>query len=420
MTRAFPAAAAALVLLAAAVRLPGQSFRSFDEEAAAAESVRLRLGPLRLVPRFRLTEAGYDSNVYYRGEDGEAVADMTATLSPELRGFWPVGRAALLSFTENPEYVFYGREKGLRAFTHSFSAGLRLRLLRGLSLGGGYHADRHVRRVMSELDRRIRDSSAGGTAALFFETQRGTALGLTGRVDDFRYKDVASGAPDDIYGRALDRREVSAGLEIHYRVFSASRLFAVVEWTRYAFAHAESAWRDAEAVAVAGGLRFPLTGRARGTVRLGWKAFRPDAAGREPFAGLVAASEATVRLGRAAVTLGYGRDNAFSYIETAYYYIDSRARARLSLYVAPFLRLDAGVQLGAMTYPGPQTVWTGGGPVVVDRRRDDDRVFSAGPVVRLGGTAGLGLTFNVYARESNAPGFDIRRTFAGAFVTYEF
>ena len=58
--------------------------------------------------------------------------------------------------------------------------------------------------------------------------------------------------------------------------------------------------------------------------------------------------------------MGYDRDNAFSYNESAYYYIDGRARAGLSLYVAPFLRIDGGVQYGTMAYPEPQTVWSGG------------------------------------------------------------
>lgn len=420
MNRILPAAAALLGLLAAAARLPGQSYRSFGEELEAVEGVRLRLGPLRLVPRFRLTEAGYDSNVYFRGEDGAAVSDATATLSPEVRAFWPLGRSALLSFTENPEYLFYAREKGLRAFTNSWAGALRLRLLRALSLSGEYHVQRHVRRVMHELDRRIRDSTTGGAAALFFETARGTAVGLTGRVDDYRYQDIASGVPDPVYGLSLDRREASAGLEAFYRVFSRSHLFAVLDWTRYEFVHPESAWRDAEAFEASGGLRFPLAGRARGTVRLGWKAFRPDAPGREAFTGFVAATDVAVRAGRLGLTVGFRRDHNFSYIEDAYYYIDTRGRAGLSLYVASFLRLDAGLQLGSMSYPGPQTVRSGGVPVVVEDRRDEDRVFTAGPVFRLGGTVGLGLTANLYARSSNAPGFTVRRNFLGAFVTYEF
>jgi hypothetical protein len=58
--------------------------------------------------------------------------------------------------------------------------------------------------------------------------------------------------------------------------------------------------------------------------------------------------------------------------------------------------------------------------VVVDRREDVHSTFSAGPVVRVAGTVGLGLTYNFYKRTSNAPGFDVRRNFVGAFLTYEF
>jgi Putative beta-barrel porin 2 len=413
--------AAALVFAAAGVRLGAQSYQSFqDEYDAIREGVRLRLGPLRLMPRFRLTDVGYDSNVYFREQAGEVVHDATATLAPELHGYWLLGHAAILSFTENPEYLFYAREKGLRSFTNNFSGGLRLRLLRHFSLSGDYHIERHVRRVLSDLDHRIRDSSTGGTASLFFETARATAIGATASLEDFRYKDLQSGTPDDIYGLALDRRETSVGLEAYYRVFSRSYLFAMAGWRRYDFVHPESSWRNAEAIEASGGFRFPLTGRARGVIRFGWKSFRPDAVDRKPFSGLVAATEVSFRLSRIGLTLGFSRDNNFSYVESAYYYIDTRGRANVSIYVAPFLRLDAGFQLGGLDYPEPQTVWIGGDPVIVGHRRDDERIFTAGPVVRLGGTVGLGLTFNLYVRSSNAPGFDIRRDFIGAFVTYEF
>jgi hypothetical protein len=413
--------AAALLVLLAGVRLSGQSYRSFREDYdGIKEKAKLRFGPLRLIPAFRLSEAGYDSNVYFREAGNGVVSDLTAAFSPELRGYWLGSGSVILSLTENPEYLFYAREKGLRAFTNSFAAGLRLLLLRSFSLSGEYHVQSHVRRSLSELDRRIRDTATGGTAGLFFETPRGTAIGFTGAVDDYRYKDVASDSPDDIYARALDRREMSAAFELYARAFTQSYLFTTVVWTRYTFAFAESAWRDADALEVSGGFRFPLVGRARGTIRAGWKSFRPDTAERKPFSGLVAATDVVFRVGRLAVTLGYDRDHAFSYNENAYYYIDGRARAALSLYLARSLRIDGGVQSGRMAYPEPQEVWHDGAFVVIDRRVDDYRNFSVGPVLRLTGTVGFGLTYNFYQRTSNAPGFDVRRNFFGAFITYEF
>lgn len=413
--------AALLLVTLGGVHLSGQSYRNFREEYdGIKERARLRLGPLRIIPEFRLSEVGYDSNVYFREERGEVVPDFTATFSPEARGYWLVGSSIILSVTENPEYLLYAKEKGLRAFTNSFASSLRLLVLRSFSLSADYHVLSHVRRATSELDRKIQDTVKGGTAGFFFETPRGTAAGLTGSLEDFRYKDVASDGPDDIYARALDRRETAAAFELYYRVFSQSFFFTTAGWTRYEFVFPESAWRNASSFEVSGGIRFPLLGRARGTLSVGWKSFQPESPDRKPFSGLVAATDVAFRLGRLGVTLGYTRDNTFSYNESAYYYIDGRARAGLSFYVAPFLRFDGAVQLGRMDYPEPQEIWYGGEVFVIDRRKDVHRTFSLGPVVRVAGTVGLGLTYNFYRRTSDAPGFNVRRNFIGAFLTYAF
>jgi len=413
--------AAALFVLLAGVRLSGQSYRNFREEYDAIRGrARFRLGPLRVIPEFRLSEVGYDSNVYFREEGSEVVSDFTAAFSPEVKGYGLVGSSVILSVTENPEYLFYARETKLRTFTNSFSSGLRMFFLRSLSLDADYHVRSHVRRSLSELDQRIRDTATGGTAGLFFETARGTALGFTGSIEDFRYKDIALDAPDDIYARSLDRRERAAAFEFYYRVFSQSVFFATAAWTSYEFVFPESAWRDAGSFEVSGGLRFPLLGRARGTLSLGWKSFRPESPERKPFSGLVAASDVFFRFGRLGLNLAYDRDNSFSYNESAYYYIDSRVRVGLAFYVAPFLRIDGSVQYGTMAYPEPQEVWYGGDVFVIGRREDVDGTFSVGPVVRVAGTVGLGLSYNFYRRTSNAPGFNVRRNFVGAFLTYEF
>jgi len=413
--------AALLLFVLGGVCLSGQSYQNFREEYdGIRERARLRLGPLRVIPVFRLSEVGYDSNVYFREEGSEVVPDFTATFSPEARGYWLLGSSIILSVTENPEYLFYAKEEGLRAFTNSFSTGLRMLALRSFSLSADYHVLSHVRRATSELDQRIQDTVTGGTAGFFFETPRGTAVGFTGSIEDFRYKDVASGAPDDIYALALDRRETSAAVELYYRVFSESFFFTIAGWTRYEFVFPESAWRDASSFEVSAGLRFPLLGRARGTLSLGWKSFQPESPERKPFSGLVAATDVSFRFGRLGINLGYVRDNTFSYNESAYYYVDGRVRAGLAFYVAPFLRIDGSVQSGTMDYPEPQEIWYGGGPVIVEHREDVYRTFSVGPVVRVAGTVGLGLTYNFYRRTSNAPGFNVRRNFIGAFLTYEF
>jgi hypothetical protein len=422
MKRPTASAAAGLVLLlAAAVRLSGQAYRPFREEAEIIrQQAKWRLGPLRIVPVLRLYDVGYDSNVYYADERQEPLRDFTATIAPEIRAHWLVGSSLILSAMESPEVIAYAREAALRTFSNSLSGGLRWLALRRFSLSAEYHDLSHVRRVLSDLDRRIRDTSTGAEGSLFYETARGTAVGISGGVDDFRYEDVTSGVPSESYGLALDRRETRASFEVYYRVFSRSYFFSAVTWKRYTFSHESSAWRDASSIDVSGGFRFPLAGLARGTVRFGWKSFRPESLQRSSFSGLVAGTSVSLRLGRIALTLGLDRDNVFSYLESAYFYVDTRGRAGLSLYLIRSLRLDARVAYGTMLYPEPQEIWADGAPVVVDDRKDVQMDVSFGPVVRIFRTAGLGLTYNIYRRTSNAPGFNVRRDFVGAFVTYEF
>jgi hypothetical protein len=420
-TPAAPLAGGLVLLLVWAARLSGQSYVPFREEAEAIrQQTRFRLGPLRVVPFLRLSDVGYDTNVYYSDERREAVADLTATLSPELRGYWLGGGSLIFSVLENPEYVAYARESDLRAFTNSVSASLRWLALRRFSLSAEYHDFSHVRRIQSEFEHRIRDTTRGAQGSLFFETPRGTVFGVTAAVDDFRFEDVTAGPPDPAYHLALDRRETSLAAEAYYRVFSRSYLFSRVAWSRYAFVHEVSAWRDAAAIEASGGFRFPLVGRARGTIRFGYKSFRPDDPLRRSFAGLVAGTAVTLRVGRLGVELGLDRDLAFSYLESAYYYVDTRVRAGLSLYLFRSLRIDARGGTGTMTYPEPVEVWDDGIPVLIDGRRDRQWDISVGPVLRIFRTAGFGLAYNFYRRTSNAPGFNIRRDFVGAFITYEF
>lgn len=391
-----------------------------DEWKGIREAARLRLGPLRVDPALRIFDAGYDSNVYFRPAGDASVPDYTAMISPELKAYWLAGNSFIFSFTENPEYLFFLKESDLRAFTNSFSSGLRFLALQRMSLSAEYHVRQHVRRSTSELDRRIEDTIKGWEGGLFFETPRGTSLGISWSLDDYRYRDVASEYLEDLYARALDRRETSAAFEVYYRVFSESHFFATVGLSRDEFRFPESAWRNASSFRAMGGIRFPLIGRARGQVIMGWKSFKPESPVRKPFSGLVSASDINIRVWRLGFDLGYIRDNFYSYLQTAYYYVEDRFRGGVSYYFTPFLRLDASLHRGALDYPEPQVVWHQGQPVLVADRRDVHRTFSAGLVVRMAGSVGLGVSYNFYRRTSNAPGFDVDRNFVGASLTYDF
>ena len=412
-----------LVLLAAAPagRLFGQEYRTFqDEYRDITERNLLRFGPLRIQPLFRLSNVGYDTNVYYRDLENEPVGDYTATVSPEVRAYWLIGHSVILSFTENPEYVFYLDQKNLRRFTNSYRPAARLLLLRRLALSGDYHFDRHTRRASSEFEMPVEDTREGYAATVAIETPRGTVIGISGLLDEYRFKDFGSPEPLSAYALNLDRRERALDFEFYYRVFSMSWVFVRAGWSDYVFRYPEAEWRDAASTKVVAGFRFPLVGRARGVVSLGYKTFVPSDPERKAFSGLVADTDVRFRVGRLGIVLGYLRDNYFSYYNTAYYFVEDKIRTGLSLYLFPFLRLDGELQAGAWNYPEAHEVQYQGETYLVEDRRDVSRNISLGLAVRIAGATGLGLSYNIYRRRSNAPGFDIDRNFLGAYIVYDF
>jgi hypothetical protein len=415
------AAAVVLLFLCAAGRLAGQSYRTFQADLDEIRSATgFRLGPLKILPVFRLSDVGYDSNVYYRDREEAAVSDYTARTSLDVKAAWLLGNSIILSATEDPEYVYYLHEKELRTFANSYGFGSRLFLFRRLALSWKFRSESHLRRAYSEFEQQVKDLQKGFSAALFFETPRGTAIGLSGSSDDFSYVDVGLAEPGVSSPRALDRRERSAAVEFYYRVFSQSSLFCKAGVSAYDFKDPGFAWRNARSFQATAGIRFPVLGAARGTLAVGYKKFSPRAEGRQEFSGLVADTDVALRTGRVALHLAYTRDNYFSYLETAYYYIEDRFRFGLNFYLLPFLRLEGACQLGAWKYPDTQEVWFQGETTLVADRRDTNRVLSAGLAIRIAGGAGLSFTYNFYRRRSNAPGYDIDRNFMGAALTYDF
>lgn len=416
-----PIALLSLLLVVLAGRLAGQSHKTFRDEFDEIRAwTGLRLGPLKVLPLLRLSDVGYDNNVYYRDRADEPVGDYTATLSPEIKAAWLLGSSVILSASESPEYDFFLKESGLRTLTNSYNLGSRILLFRGLALSGDFHSQRHLRRAYSEFEQQIEDMQKGFDASIFFETPRGTAIGFSGSSDEYRYTNIGIQEPDAPYLQALDRRERTATFEFYYRVFSQSFLFYTLGASGYEFEDPAFAWRNAHSYQTYVGLRFPVLGMARGTLALGYKKFIPEAEDRREFSGLVADTALSFRVGRVGLSLGCNRDNYFSYLETAYYYIEDRLRCGLTFALLPFLRLEGNFQVGAWRYPDPQEVSYDGQTYLVASRRDTNRIFSAGFGVRVGEKDWLSFSYNLYRRRSNAPGYDIDRNFIGAALAYDF
>ena len=275
----------------------GQTYKNFDVELNEIRSgARLRLGPFRFVPDFRLTNVGYDDNVYFRGLGEKAVGDYTGTVSPEVRAYLLLGRSLILSLTENPEYQYFAHETPLRRFTNSFSSGARLRLFNRLVFSGNYHFLKHQRRASSEFASLVTDTGKGTKLSAFYETPRGSAIGLSQAVERFLYEDIILPDSEILLSRSLNRKETTGTAEFYYPVFAESFFFLTTGSTTYEFADPSYQWRDSRSFQITSGIRFPFMGRARGTLSLGYKKFTPKSKDQKSFSGLIADTNLDFRI----------------------------------------------------------------------------------------------------------------------------
>jgi hypothetical protein len=399
----------------------GQDYKSFRvERNDIVTRAKLRFGPFRFIPALQLRNIGYDNNVYYQQTDETPVGDYTGTVSPEIKGYLLLGRSMILSFTENPEYLYFAKQTRLRTFANSYAPSLRLNLFNRITLSGDYHYRKHLRRVLSEFTNLVTDTTKGTTAGFFYETPRGTSIGMTGTIDRFNYGDVVLPDFEALYSRTLNRKETTGSVELYYPVFSESSLFLTAGTTKYEFEHPSARWRDSRSVQASAGLRFPLTGRARGKLSLGYKKFTPNEAGRKSYSGLVADTDINFLLGRFSLRFGLGRETYFSYLEDAYYYVENRMSPGISFYLTRRFRLDYDFKQGSLKYPEPFPINDPGtGPTEITRR-DTHRTHSIGLSIFFLRKTGIQLSYNIMERTSNAPGFNINRNFIGLSLTQDF
>jgi hypothetical protein len=400
----------------------GQNYRTHKEELAQIASMaKWRLGPFQISPGIQFREIGYDGNVYNRRKDDHPVSDYTATISPQLNLFFLYRGWLIFSFLENPEYVFYGKEKRERAFNNSYSPSLRLLLFQRFVLSGNYQFQRTKVRTSSEFDLRVEEESEGYNAGIFFETPRGTSIGFSGAKKRLTYKNITLRGEEIDFSRILNREERSGQVELNYRVFSGSLFFMKLGYSEYDFLHVESHWKNSFSFQASGGLRLPYSGKTRGFVSIGYRMLTPRRTWIAGFQGLIANMSLEYRLKRLVFRLQYGRDCNFSYEANNVFYLENGVRAGLSLYLTSFLRLDYYYAYTQLDYPRLVPVWFSDGRYEEIKRKDLNHTQTAGFVFKILKDTGIGLMFNFFDRDSNYVWEGRReRWFVGAYFTQDF
>jgi len=113
------------------------------------ESSRYRLGPFRLQPLFRVTNLGYNDNVY--GSSENAVSDWTATAAAGLHWTLPFGAKTYFRGDVLPEYTWYANLAERRVLGGTYGASY-VALFERVQFEAAVEKSKGLRVVSSELE----------------------------------------------------------------------------------------------------------------------------------------------------------------------------------------------------------------------------------------------------------------------------
>ncbi|MBU1187070.1 MAG: outer membrane beta-barrel protein [Acidobacteria bacterium] len=382
---------------------------------------RFTFGPFRLYPLIRLTDFGYDGNVYRQQEDRDPITDFTVTLSPSLDVNVLYRNWLILSLTESPEYIHYFKVSRERAWNNTLSTQVKMLMFQRIVIEGAYSNGKRRRRGTTEFDVRADEKSEELTARLFYETPRRSMLGLSYSVRKISWDDIDLLQESVSLSNQLNRTEQDAVFEFYYKLFSQTDLFVNFGFSRYLFSEAGADWRNSMAYEVNAGLRFPILGRMRGTLFLGYKELMPNQKDLSGFAGIVGGSTLDWRVGRFAFGLGYSRDSRFSYSQNNVFFITDHYQPGVSFYASRTFKLTYNFSYGINRYPEPEPIILNNGTVDLIKRRDVYLTHTVGFAVRVIGRTGIGMSLSWWQVDSN---FYLRgarsQLFIGAYLTQDF
>lgn len=304
----------------------------------------LRWGPFRVRPGFVVTNLGYEDNVFYRTDSGEApvVGDYTVTFSPRLDGLVLFGDRAFVTFTERVEYTAYRDNSSLNFLNQFGDARLTLPFGRtGLYVDGTYNRTKD--RQVDFQDVRNERTEAGWGAGAILEAGWRTDVEIGVFRTDWSNRDPDSNpALGFSIADRLDRVERGERFKARYLALGRTRLTLDASRTTIRFDN-PAVGRDAEDTRVLPGIDFGRGGPLTGTLRLGRARLDARDPARRDFSGVVGDAKITYRRGGdTTIQVGGRRDVRFSVYEGNQWYLDSGYDARAVRYLTRWFGVEAG------------------------------------------------------------------------------
>ncbi len=415
-----------LVLLLSALSLLvtsaySQTYQSFNSELVDIdEMAKWKIGPFRIHPTLEFRNFGYTSNIYgVRDEDGP-VPDFIAFISPEVKVYLPYRNWLILSFSENPEYIFFAKERNQRALNNGYSPGFRMLLLRRFVLSGNYLNRRTTRRPSSETEVPVTYIAKRLDSSIVFELTRRISFGFLWSDERLSYEDETLPGWDVDLSVSLNRRIQSASFEFFYNVFTRGQIFIRGGYSEYSFENIESRWRDSYSYEARVGIGFPIIKHSGGTLSYGFRKVLPREKGKMSYSGPIGSAGLYFRLGRFNFSVQYSRDFQFSFSAINVYFIENIYGAGISYYLSQSLRLNYSFAYGRNNYPEPILIQPQDDQYKEIFRTDTYRTHSVGFLIRVVNNIGMGLSLSKLERRSNYGGLNMNSFFVGGNFSYKF
>jgi len=377
---------------------PGSAVLQAQEEEATSPIDRAieelsNWGPLYWKTRLKLKDLGYDSNLFQQ-EEGQ-VSSLTATLTPGIDLFLPMGRRQMLWAAEDLDVVYYAKDPPGLYLNNDAALGYDLYLKRiQLSLSDRYKTS--LQRPNEEIDARVRRVNNLISGELLLDLSPRVSAGLTHQSDTIRYEDKTVEEPGTPEGLALilDRTERRNGLLLRYDALPRTSFLLKARHTDYDFRDPAST-RESTEMRYLVGVAFDPTGLITGELEVGYSLFTADLAPDQDFEGFVGRSEVTWRTKPwFHISVNAERDRRFSTYASNLFYLYEKLEGLVSLRIAGTGWLDLGFGEDRSDYPvADVNIGTDEEPVLVKR---EDRFTN--PI----------LGFRYYPREGMVLGFEAR------------
>jgi len=353
-----------------------------------------RLGPVRVFPRFLLTNAGYNNNLF--ATPPPTTSDWTADLALGLHLLLPVGSKMYLRADAVPEYDWYLDHPDLRTFG-GFYGGDWLGFFNHLTMDLAGSSSKASAPLSSEQQAYVTHHYVTGGASFQVNMTHNWWLLADGGGQRVTYT-----SPVGTTSERLDRDDFIAHAGILYRWTGSLDVTAKVEGTQSEFAQdAEAQFRDNRTTA------YLLSVYYRGD-RLFVNAnggYRTARAHDSTFTGFSTATESyfvSYYLSRPLELQAYGhRTPEYSLFQGNAYYMETRNGLGATFSIGHRIQLHAFGDYGANDYPVPVPVATG-----LVHREDRFTTVGGGLTFLFFRNAALSAQFSKQKISSNYPGVD--------------